>query len=130
MSGLFGSKKQTIGYKYFLGMHHVLCHSIDTLNKIYVDKKEAWSGRLSENAAIGINKNELFGGDRSEGGVSGVVEVMFGKSDQGPSAYLSSQVPGGLPNFRGVVSVVLNQMYLGTSSYLKNWSYRATRVYT
>lgn len=130
MSGLFGSKKQTIGYKYFLGMHHVLCHSIDTLNKIYVDKKEAWSGRLSENAAIGIDKNELFGGDRSEGGVSGVVEVMFGKSDQGPSAYLSSQVPGGLPNFRGVVSVVLNQMYLGTSSYLKNWSYRATRVYT
>lgn len=130
MSGLFGSKKQTIGYKYFLGMHHVLCHSLDTLNKIYVDKKEAWTGRASENTTIAINKNELFGGDRSEGGVSGVVEVMFGKPDQGPNAYLSTQVPGGLPNFRGVVSIVLKQMYLGTNSYLKNWSYRATRVYT
>lgn len=130
MSGLFGSKKQTIGYKYYLGMHMAIVHKLDTLNEIKVGDKVAWKGRAAENTIINIQKNELFGGDRSEGGVSGELEVLFGEPDQGPNAYLSSQVPGGLPNFRGVVSVVLRHMYLGTNPYLKKWAFRGTRVYT
>lgn len=128
MSGLFGSSSQTIGYRYYLGMHMVLCHSdLDSLNAIYVDNKKIWESRQIANGTINISKEQIFGGDRSEGGVSGDIDVLFGRSDQGVNAYLNGQL-GDIPNYRGVFSVVLKQMYLGMNPYLKKWSFRATRT--
>ena len=42
MSG--GSKEQTVGYRYALGMHLALCHGpIDAIREILVDRRTAWS---------------------------------------------------------------------------------------
>lgn len=130
MSGLFGSKKQTIGYKYYLGMHLVGVQKLDTLNEIHAGEKVIWKGRAAENVTLNIDRSEIFGGDRSEGGVAGSFDILFGNPDQGQNAYLASKITGGVPNFRGVFSVVLKQVYLGTSAYLKKIAFRGTRVYT
>lgn len=42
MSG--GSKEQTVGYRYALGMHLALCHGpVDAIREILVDRRTAWS---------------------------------------------------------------------------------------
>lgn len=39
-----GSKKQTVGFRYSLGMHLALCHGpIDAIREILVDRRTAWS---------------------------------------------------------------------------------------
>lgn len=128
---IFGKKKSTIGHKYYLGMHMVLCHgTLDSLNAIYVDgDKEIWSGKVTDNETISIDKPKILGGNSSEGGIVGDIDVLMGKSNQGANAYLQGTA-GAVPNFRGVCSVVLKQMYLGNNAYLKRWSFRVTRTRT
>lgn len=39
-----GSKSQTVGYRYSLGMHLALCHGpVDAIREILVDRRTAWS---------------------------------------------------------------------------------------
>lgn len=133
MSG--GGGKQTIGYKYYLGMHMVLCHGpIDHISGIYVDNRLAWPNEtneetLTEGGRITVNAEELFGGAKREGGVSGDVDVEMGASNQTVNSYLVSQLGIDIPAFRGVVGAVLNQCYLGNNPYIKAWSFRAQRIH-
>ena len=117
-----GSSKQvTVGYKYYLGMHMVLCHGpVDAVTKITVDDKVAWSGTAT-GGPITINAPELFGGETREGGVSGVVDVAMGAAAQPRNAYLQAQLGNDIPAFRGVLALVLNQVYVGLNPYLKRW---------
>lgn len=42
-----GSKKQTVGYKYFMGLHFGLCHGpVDALLKIRGGDRDAWDGSM------------------------------------------------------------------------------------
>lgn len=123
-----GSKKQTIGYKYFLGVHMILCHGpIDSISRIEVDKKVAWLG-LSTGGSITINQPTMFGGDEKEGGIQGTLDIEMGNSGQVQNSYLASILGPIIPAYRSVVGVVLRQMYLGNSAYPKPWSFRGTRV--
>ena len=238
-----GSKKQTVGYRYFAGMHMVLCHGpIDALTEITVDEKQLWAGfatgsnadaatgwirvlqqpvplynsvvvagttftfvtsggggstqvligatvndtaatlaskinalalvnatvsgnqvnivaaasggagndiglqvrntflganRLSASGAtlsggggsLDINRGDLFGGESREGGISGRLDFLAGRSTQLPNDYLVSRLGALVPAFRGVASVVLRQMYLSMNPYLKTWAFRAQRIH-
>lgn len=141
------SKKQTVGYKYHLGMHMILCHGpIDKLTRIAVDEREAWSGS-NRGGRINIAADGLFGGESREGGVSGALDFETGHAAQGVNDYLQSRIgartfkllgititiPGNeafIPSFRGVAGVVLRRMYLGMNPYLKPWAFRAQRIFT
>lgn len=124
------SKKVTVGYKYYLGMHMVLCHGpIDYVYQIKVDNREAWKG-FASGGPISINKPGLFGGEQREGGVSGTVDILMGESTQTQNAYLQGRLGTNIPAFRGVVSAVLRQVYLGMNPYLKRWAFRAQRINT
>ncbi|QBQ71191.1 tail assembly structural protein [Shewanella phage S0112] len=102
-----GSSSQTVGYRYFLGLHMAICSGpITSVNKIYVGKRLAWEGAVSTNSTIGINRPDLFGGDKKEGGIVGNLDVMFGDSTQVVNPYLQSQLGAFTPSFRGVVSIV------------------------
>lgn len=126
--GSGGSKKQVVGYKYYLGMHLVLGHGpFDSLTKIEVDEKEAWSGN-STGGTITINKPDLFGGEGREGGISGALYLLMGKRNQGQNSYLAEKL-GAVPCFRGVVSIVLKQMYVGLNPYLKQWGFWGKRIH-
>lgn len=123
------SKKVTVGYKYYLGMHMILCHGpVDKLIRIFVDKRAAWSG-ASTGGQLNINADNLFGGESREGGVSGTVDFETGGPSQTKNSYLQSKLGADVPAFRGVVGLVLRQCYLGINPYLKAWSARVQRIH-
>jgi len=123
-----GSKKQTVGYKYYLGCHMGLCHGpIDAITEIQVDKRVAWTGFVTE-GTITVDAPTLFGGEKREGGVSGAITVEMGYPGQLPNAYLQSQLGSDVPAFRGVASLVFNQTYMGNNPYLKPWKFKAVRT--
>lgn len=125
------SKKQTVGYQYYLGAHMALCHGpVDKITRIAVDDREAWSGSVTDNTDIHINKPELFGGEKREGGIRGRVAIMMGGLTQTADSYLVNTLPGLVPSFRGVVSAVLAKVYMGNNPYLKPWAWRVQRIHT
>lgn len=122
-------KKQTTGHKYKMGMHMVICAGpIDNISEIFVDKKSAWKGSITSGVAL-VKAEELFGGEKREGGIAGPVRIMNGSADQVQNEYMSNFVQD-VPAYRGVVSAVLEKVYLGMSPYLKNWAFKATRIST
>ncbi|WP_292330768.1 phage tail protein, partial [Mesorhizobium sp.] len=125
--GFFGPR-QVIGYKYRLGMQHCICHGVpDYLLGIRVGGKLAWKGK-SAGGRITINKSKLFGGDQSEGGIQGDIDVCMGAPDQPRNDYLQAKLGEKISAFRGLFTVVLRQVYLGTSNYIKPWEYRVQRI--
>lgn len=124
------SKKQTVGYKYYVGMHMILSHGpVDKLLRIQVDERTAWQGSRVGTGPVAINSPNLFGGESREGGVSGALDFETGVSSQSRNSYLLSKLGSFVPAFRGVCGVVLRQMYMGMNPYLKSWSFRIQRVH-
>lgn len=124
------SKKVTVGYKYYLGQHMILCHGpADKLVEILVDERRAWLGE-STGGQISVNANNLFGGEKREGGVSGAIDVEMGGPEQGRNDYLQARLGNAIPAFRGVVGLVLRQVYVGLNPYLKKWAFRLQRIHT
>lgn len=146
------SKKQTVGYRYFLGLHFVLCHGpIDNISRLTVADRVAWSG-TNTGGTNEVNAPSMFGGDDREGGVCGKMDVELGGSSQVQNDYLVSQLGSEVPFYRGVVSVILHGLsfaqdsgsslwdvffkslqgktgfYIGNNPYLKNFAFRATRA--
>jgi Putative phage tail protein len=122
------SKKQTVGYKYYLGMHMVLSHGpADALYQIKVDDREAWKGN-EDGGQITIDAPGLFGGESREGGVSGLVDVEMGGPTQVANDYLSGLLDD-VTGHRGVVGLILRKCYLGMNPYLKRWSALLQRIY-
>jgi len=119
-----------VGTKYKLGMHHALCHGpVDYLRRIRVDEKVAWLGE-SAGGTIAIDKQHLFGGKKKEGGVKGSLDFEMGGPAQTQNAYLLAQLGDYIPAFRGITAAVLNQMYIGTTPYVRPWEYRMQRIHT
>ena len=118
-----------IGYEYSVGMHMILFVRPDdsdvSILQIQAGEREIWSGDESTNTTISIDKPDLFGGRKKEGGVVGDVDFMFGEDSQTANSYLVSQLGAAMPGFLGVVSLVLNKVYLtAMSQYPKPWRTR------
>ena len=128
-----GSKSQLIGYKYYMGMHIVVCHSpeespVQSIRKIEAGERIAWEGNVTSNGSITINQPGLFGGDRKEGGIVGLLNVLFGRNSQTQNTYLQRQQGQNIPAYRGVFGLVLNRMYLtAISPYVKPWAIEVVR---
>lgn len=123
------SKKVTVGYKYYLGLHMVLCHGpIDKLVRIDVDEKIAWIGN-NTGTSFTIDQPELFGGEQREGGITGDIDVLMGGSAQTKNFYLQERLGPLIPAYRGVMSMVLKQVYIGLNPYLKRWAFWGERIH-
>jgi len=128
--GLFSKKKKVvIGYRYRVGMHLGLCQGLDAITKIVVGDKTAWEGEQVGSGSITIDEEGLFGGEESEGGISGTLDVAMGEPGQAVNDYLAGQLPGRVPAYRGVCCLVLRQMYLGMQPYLKPWAVRGRAIF-
>ena len=131
-------KKQTIGYKYFASGHFVLCHGpIDAITKISFQDKDAYLNEENTNKTIYINKPSLFGGNEQSGGVQGNIELLFGHANQQKSSTLQricakiSNAFGGLISaYRGVCSVVFDNVYIGTAPNMPDSKWRVKRIHT
>ncbi len=108
------SKKQTVGYRYRMGLHLVLCQGpVDAVQEIQMGDRTAWGDAdrapLSSGhglSSLSINKPTLFGGDEREGGVVGTIDVLPGGPSQGRNDYLMARLGSAIPAFRGVLSLV------------------------
>ena len=98
---------QTVGHKYYAGLHLIFCHKFDRLLKIKVADKTAWEGDVAENTTVAINQPDLFGGDDREGGIVGKVDVEFGGPSQPQNGYLQSLLGAAIPAYRGLMGVVV-----------------------
>lgn len=87
---------------------------------------------ITNNSQITIKHDNLFGGQDQAGGISGVMDIMFGKSDQQVNSYLYSKLANGgsipVPAYRGMVSTVGRQMYIGNTSSLNTFDATMTRT--
>lgn len=84
----------------------------------------------SPNHTIFIVVPDLFGGQKKEGGIRGNVDLLFGASDQTRNPYLVTNLDANIPAFRGSMGFVLNQVYVGTSPYIKPWAFFCRRLLT
>lgn len=118
------SKKQTIGHKYGTGLHKVLCRQLDRLLAINLAEKPAWRGQLASGRGS-INKPDLFGGNKREGGFSGAFDLLDGNPSQPINDYLAAQLGALASAYRGVVSLVWRRPYIGANSArLPNMGYK------
>lgn len=131
VKGLLGSKYQNTGqYKVYLGMHMIIgVGPFDSIDKIEVGDKIAWEG-YTTGGQISINNNNLFGGDKKQGGIVGSVDIEMGLQSQVQNDYLLSVLGEDIPAYRGVVGVVLRHVYLGTTNFIKPWAFWGSRIHT
>lgn len=123
-------KAQIAGWRYFLGMHMVMCNGpVDEIQAISFGDREAWSGSKVDSGDIYIDKPNLFGGKQREGGVVGTVHVAMGESSQGQNGYLVSQLGSDVPAYRGVLSLIFNHFEIGSNNpYVKPLAVRFKRI--
>lgn len=124
------SKKVTVGYRYYLGLHFGLCHGpVDAVQKVVIGEREAWVGEQTASGSVAINAPKLFGGDKREGGVVGQLDVLMGESTQVENGYLQSKLGAAIPAFRGILSAVWRGgQVTANNPYLKPWAFRVKRI--
>lgn len=153
-----GSKKQTVGYRYFMGLHFGLCHGpVDAFLEIRGGDRVAWDGSaqvvkarileslgldivipvgyepatgpITTSQRIKILAPELWGGEKKEGGIVGELDVMMGEPTQQANDYLASQIDAPMPAFRGLLTLVFRKGMVGAMNpYPKPWKFRVRRV--
>lgn len=135
--GKGGGGAQTVGYRYRMGLHMVLCHGpVDAVTEIRVGERTAWgdASRSIPDAGhgmgrISINRPDLFGGDGREGGIVGDIDVLPGDDAQAKNDYLVSRLGAMIPAFRGVLSFVVRRALLSSNNpYIKPWAARVWRA--
>ncbi len=123
------SSSVTVGYTYYVGMHMLVCHGpIDRVSRIFVGERVAWEGNATTSSQIFIDKPDLFGGKKREGGIQGYVDLMFGAADQPRNDYLQSHTSVDAPAYRRLFGIVLRQCMVSMMNpYIKPWKPEVTR---
>jgi hypothetical protein len=105
------SKKQTVGFWYSASMHFGLCRGpINSIKRIIVAERDAWIGdATAADGEIAINRTDLFGGEKREGGVYGTVNYSMGSpgSVVAPiveTRYKQHNASWIIPSYRGMVT--------------------------
>lgn len=125
-TGLFSSKRQTIGYQYRLGLDLAVALGPNvTFRRMWFGKNEVWNGCLDsgETNQITLNLPELYGGQDRNGGVGGTVTFFGGNFDQAQSSYLVSKLGPGVPAYVGVAHAVFHKFWFGNSAQIEPISF-------
>lgn len=125
-----GGKKQTVGYWYRLLHHFGFCKGpVDAFLEFRAGDRTAWKGVLRQSGRIAINKPNLWGGEKSEGGLVGELDIMMGEPTQQPNDYLAGQLGAEQPAYRGKLSAVWRGGRWGAMNpYPKNTAAKMRRV--
>ncbi len=123
------SKKQTVGYHYKLLLHYGIARGpIDAFLEWRGGDRTAWSGQLTSSGTINVNAPNLWGGEKSEGGIVGAADVMFGEADQAPSAYLGANLAPQQPGLRGKFTFLFKGGRFGINPYPKSIGFKFRRI--
>lgn len=124
-----GSKKQTVGYWYrILGHYGLVKGPIDAFLELRGGDRTAWSGLLEGSGRIRVNAPNLWGGKKSEGGLDGDLDLMFGEADQVQNDYLEAKLGPGSA-YRGKVTAVWRGgRYGAMNPYPKTLAFKIRRI--
>lgn len=115
-----------VGYWYGAKFHFCVCYGpVDEFQELRVDDRIAWEGSSVANETLVIAKQNLFGGQSREGGLSGSLYVKMGASDQTSSDFGGSAPK---PAYRGVMSLVWQGLYAAMNPYMKPWAFKVKRI--
>lgn len=130
-------KKQTIGYRYFFSLQMGIGRGpINEMVEIRVGGVTAYDSPIylaGSGQLIQIDKPDLFGGEKKEGGIQGPMYVYNGAADQvlqpalGSLPSIAASLGGDVPNFRGVVTCWFDGLVAAMNPYPKEWSFRVRR---
>lgn len=124
------SKKQTVGYWYKLLLQYGLARGpVDAFLEFRGGDRTAWKGELTSSGTININAPNLWGGEKSEGGIVGQADVMFGEQDQAPNAYLAANLSEKQSGLRGKLVFAFKGGRFGINPYPKSVGFKFRRVY-
>ena len=110
-SGKSGGKYPVV--KYYLSMMWGICatgRNIELLELKFGDKV-AWRGSRKMNGEIEIDKPDLFGGEKKEGGVRGIATWLNGGANQTLTDRIAAKFgkpSSELPGYRGFASIFLS----------------------
>ncbi len=128
-SGLFSSKKVTVGYKNYLGIDCILCLGPGVkLKKFWAGTYLVWSGELASSGSIYINKPNLFGGEEERGGLQGTLQFYDGRFDPPQDSYLVSKLGANVPAYNGFARALFKSFYIGTSTTPDAFSFEVSRM--
>jgi hypothetical protein len=130
-----GSKKKTIGYRYFMAILSGLCRGpINEFVEWKAADKTAWTGPITTNTLSSVNKPNLFGGEKKEGGLQGPFYLAMGGDTQvypgaqGSLPDVKTSIGTGLVSeFRGVVTLWFDGLVSAMNPYIKEWKFRVRR---
>jgi len=106
-----GGGEAVVGFWYYMDVLLTFCHGpVDEVVEIQGGERVAWTGSVTANSQIVINKPDLFGGEEREGGWAGAVDVMLGGDTQPVldslvSSVSAAGITGSTPAYRGVMSM-------------------------
>lgn len=124
-----GAKKQTVGYRYFFTLQMGLGRGpINELMEIRVGDKLAWFGSATTSTTINIQAPDLFGGDKGEGGIQGVMDICMGEKTQGQNSRMTKMRGALLSAYRGVTTFVYDGLICSMNPYPKPWKFRVRRT--
>lgn len=110
MGGKGGSEVEVT--RHYLSMFWGICaygRGIELL-EVKFGGKLAWRGNLKNNADEPIDRSDLFGGDRKEGGIRGVMSWLNGNPTQALPDWLAAKfgkTSATCPGYRGVSAIFL-----------------------
>lgn len=122
-----GSKKNkgSTPVKYYATFEQAICMApVDAIVSIKINDELAYNEPITQSKIFSIDAPNLFGGDKSEGGVSGSCEARFGYLLQEKSQYLADKTKELVSACRGILSIVAKDFYIGQSPYAKPWHFR------
>lgn len=122
--GFFGPREKIpVGEKWSTGAHLTFVHRLDRLLELRAGEVDEalWTGSVTANTTLAIDKPELFGGEKKGGGIVGNVALMFGAATQAPNAYLDAQTGSEGIAYRDEFGIVLEHVYVGTQRYVEAW---------
>jgi hypothetical protein len=130
--GSKGGDETTIGYRYSFSILAGICRGpIDSIFLIKADGKVFYDLEVTQNSVVQVLADQLFGGDKGEGGLYGVLELYFGRFDQViPFLSWIRTIMAGLrvPQMRGVVTSFYDGEVTANTPYPKAWAYRVRRA--
>lgn len=122
------SSGDPIGWRYYLTLHMGVSRKTNNeLVSIKVGDKEAWSGSVTDNTTFSIDKPDLFGGDKSQGGIQGQFTALFGAVTQVAPAILQAIHGTLLPGFRRVTTCIFDGLLCSNNPTPNTWSMRWRR---
>lgn len=122
-TGLFSSKKQTTGYKYYVGLNLAVCLGPGfVFKRLWAGKHELWNDCLFDTECYhvaSVNQPNLFGGEEKNGGFVGDIGLYCGDYDQAQDPYLISKIDADVPAYVGIAHMVFRKCYVGNSANIE-----------